>query len=786
MSDAPRGPSPVSTAHAIAVEVLTTGGPPRVEDHHLLIGDTTFVGNRAIEGCAHAFFVTSIEAHANIKSIDVRDAKDAPGVLAVLTGHDHDLGVMPGSPRDYPPGTERPLLATDRVRFVGEPVVAIVAETEQAAVDAAELIYIDYDPLPPVIGLDAALGNQTRLFEHLDSNVIHTNAGGLAEVDFSDCEVIVEGTFINQRLAPCPLETRVAAAIWHDDRTLTFYASCQGVHPLQRGLASLYGLDLERVRVITDDVGGSFGAKARFHVEDLLVPLLARHVGRPVRWVPTRSHDMVGLGHSRAQRQHIRIGGRRDGTILAMQAHIEVDSGAYPVAAPALAANAGMVMPGPLNVPNAGWTTAAIVTNTTPTTAYRGAGRPEGGAMVDRAIDLFAAEIGVDPLQIRERNLIAADAMPWTNPTGVLYDSGDYPEALALVAELAGYEDLRREQAERRARGEATALGIGISSFIDRTAGVAGTEYGALELLDDGRFLVRTGSSPYGQGHHTTWATLVSERTGVPIDQIEVIHGDTSVIPRGGITGGSRSAQKAGSAVAIATDTVVAEAKSAAAQILEAAPIDIVLDLASGTFGVRGAPSAASVTWADIAALRHQSNEDGDPYQFACETDFDGETPTVPYGMYIAVVEVDLDTGAVDLLRVVTVDDAGTIIHPTIVQGQVHGGLGQAVGQALWEEFVYDDSGNPLTGNFMDYAFPSAAEMPSFECFLTEHAAPGNPLGAKGIAESGTIGGVPAVQNAVIDAVSHLGIRHIDLPLTPARVWKAIAEHRSGETSLAS
>ncbi len=751
-----------------------SGGPARVEDRHLLTGDTTFVANLDLPGCLSAHFVTSIHAHALINGIDVSEALQAPGIVDIITGSDHDLGEFPGNSPDYPEGTARPLLATDRVRFVGEPIVAIVAETQEQAADAAELVVIDYETLPVVIGFDAAASGEHLIFESAGTNVMHQASGGLADpIDFSGFEHVVTATFINQRLAPCPLEPRVAASVWGDDGRLTHYASCQGVHPIQKGLAAVYGLDPGDVRVITADVGGSFGAKARFYVEDLLLPLLAKRAGRPVRWVPTRSQDMIGLGHSRAQRQTITIGGDRYGRILGMEAHIEVDCGAYPVAGPILAKNAGMVMPGPMDVSNVRWTTTALVTNTTPTTAYRGAGRPEGGAMVDRAIDLFAAEAGLDPLDVRRLNVLKPDQMPWTNPTGVLYDSGDYPEALELMARHVDYEAVRHEQANRQANGDTKALGIGLSSFIDRTAGVPGTEYGSLELLPDGRMRVLTGSSPYGQGHHTTWAMLVAERTGVPIEMIEVVHGDTDIVPRGGITGGSRSAQKAGSAVAIATDMLVDEARRAAADLLEAAEVDIVLDLATGRFSVAGSPAAASVGWAEVASLKSEPDAD-DGFGFKCETDYDQATPTVPYGMYAAVVEVDTDTGHVDLRRIVTVDDAGTMIHPTIVEGQVHGGLGQAIAQALYEEFVYDANGNPITANFLDYGIPSAAEFPSFESYLTEHPAPGNVLGAKGIAESGTIGGVPAVQNAVIDAIAYLGVSHIDLPITPERVWQAI------------
>ncbi|MFT7599274.1 MAG: carbon-monoxide dehydrogenase large subunit [Acidimicrobiales bacterium] len=750
----------------------------RVEDPRLLKGDTTFVGDIDLDNALVAHFVTSIEAHALIISIDTSEAASMPGVVDVLTAADvAHLGPMPGSPPNYPEGTERSLLAADRVRFVGEPVAVIVAESEAEAADAAEAVVVNYEPLPALVRLEDSETSDVKLFPELGTNVMVTETMG-DEVDFSDCEVVVEAVFVNQRLAPCPLETRTAASMWTEDGRLVHYASCQGVHPIQKGLSTYYGLDPSQVRVLTSDVGGSFGAKSRFYPEDLALPLLAKRAGRPVRWTPHRSADMVGLGHSRAQRHTIKLGGDRDGTMKAWEIHVLGDCGAYPVAGPALARNACMVLPGPFRVPRHRWTYTTVVTNTTPTVAYRGAGRPEGGAHIDRAVDLFAAEIAMDSLAVRRKNLLRADELPFTNVTGLFYDSGDYHEALELMVSEVGYDAVKVEQAQRRADGSSKALGIGLSTFIDRTAGVPGAEYGSIELKPDGGFRVLTGSSPYGQGHYTTWSMLVAERTGVPFEKIEIVHGDTDIVPKGGITGGSRSAQKAGTAVAIATDTMVIEAKQTAADLLEAAVGDVVLDIASGSFHVAGSPSAASTGWAEVAvamAAERKPPEADDDWGFKCETEYEPEGPTVPYGAYAAVVEVDTETGEVELLRMVTVDDAGTILNPMIALGQVHGGVGQAIGQALYEEFVYDDNGNPLTSNFLDYAFPSAAEMPSFDSHLTENPSPQNPLGFKGIAESGTIGGVPAVQNAVIDALSHLGIRHLDLPVTPQRVWEALS-----------
>ncbi len=752
--------------------------PLRVEDPKLLRGDTSFVADLPLPNSAVVTYVTSVMAHAEITSIDVDEALASPGVLAIITAADlaeAGMGPVPGHLPMFPAATERPVLASTIARFVGEPIVAIVAEGHAEAADAAELVVVDYEPLSAVVGFDAALSDATVIYPDHGSNTIYGDSGG-AETAFVADDVIVETTISNQRLAPCPIETRVAAAWWDGER-LVHHASCQGVHPQRAMLAAWYGMDKKEIRVTTADVGGSFGAKARMYPEEMLLGFLSKRVGRPVRWTPTRSQDMTGLGHSRNQRQEVKITGKADGTITALDAHIITDCGAYPIAAAHMAKNTGVMLPGPLAIDQVTWRTTAVVTNTTPMVAYRGAGRPESGALLDRAVDLFAAEIGMDPIDVRRKNLVLASAMPHTNPSDVVYDSGDYPLILEQLAGHVGYDEIRARQAEQRAAGGVKLLGVGLSVFVDRTAGVAGTEYGSLQLNADGSMKVLTGSSPYGQGHYTTWAQLVSQRTGVPMDRIEIFHGDTDVVPRGGITGGSRSAQKAGSAVAIATDQLVAEASKFAADMLEAAPGDVVIDTDSGQFHVAGSPSAASVGWVEIAAARSAAAiADGDDGEiaFACETDFDTEGPSVPYGAYAAVVEIDTETGAIDLQRMVSVDDAGTMINETIVRGQVHGGIGQAIGQALYEEFVYDADGNPTTSNFMDYGIPGPTEMPSFESHLTETPSPNNPLGAKGIAESGTIGAVPAVQNAVIDALAHLGVRHIDLPVTPLKVWMAL------------
>jgi len=768
----------------------------RTEDRHLLVGDTSFVGDVDLPGALHVVYVTSTVAHARIV-VDVAEARRAPGVVAVVTAADHDVAPLAPMVADAPEVMVRPLLADGVVRFVGEPIVAVAAETRAEAEDAAALVEVDYDPLPVVVRPEDAVRDEVLLFPDAGTNVVARNAGGApAPLDLSDCEVVVEADFVNQRVAPCPIETRIAASVWTEDGRLLHYASCQGAHPIRNQLADVHGLDPSQIRVVTSDVGGSFGAKGRAYPEELLLPVLAKRTGRPVRWVPDRSDDMVGLGHSRAQRQHVRIGGRRDGTIVGLEVHVVADCGAYVGIAANLANNTGNLLPGPYRIERVAWTNECVLTNTTPITAYRGAGRPEAAAIADRAVDRFAAEIGMDAVEVRRRNLLTADEFPWASPTGLTYDSGDYHRALDAALEAVGYDDLRREQAARRDRGDSKLLGIGLSVFIDRTAGVPGSEYGAVELRPDGSVLVKTGASPYGQGHYTAWAMLVADRTGLPMDRIQVFHGDTDVVPRGGVTGGSRSAQKAGTAVAQATDALVAEARRIAADHLEASVDDVVLDVAAGRFHVAGAPGATTVGWAEVAAqvavrgiagvgsasdqpaAERQASPKGPSQSDAvlkCETDFAGEGPTFPFGAYVAVVEVDTETGFLTLERIVTVDDAGNVLNPLLALGQVHGGLGQGIAQGMFEEFVYDDDGNPLTSTFADYGIPTARDLPSFESTLQETPSPNNPLGFKGIAESGTIGGPPALQNAAVDALAHLGVTHLDLPVTPERIWRALS-----------
>jgi carbon-monoxide dehydrogenase large subunit len=743
----------------------------RREDQRILTGNARYVSNLDIPGAAFVLYVTSTVAHGRILSVDVSDARAMPGVLGVFTAGDIDVGPYPLGDPTAPAAITRPLLAGDTVHFVGEPIAVIVSETREAGADAASLVMVDIDPLAAVPNLEAAVGGDVLLYPELGSNVVKQDEGGAPEAEalIDRCEVVVRATFRSPRVAPCPLETRAGASRWEEDGRLTHWSACQGPHPIRALLASIYDLPADRIRVIAPDVGGSFGAKARAYPEEALLPWLARQVGRPVRWMPTRSDDMVGLGHSRSQLQHVALGGSRDGTLEALSLRVVADAGAYPMSAPLLARNTGLLSPEIYRIAKVHWRTEVVVTSTTPVTAYRGAGRPEAAAVTERAVDLFALEIGMDPVELRRRNLLGSMQFPYTTPTGLVYDSGDYEPMLDRALDAAGYEQLRREQARRRAEGCPTQLGIGVAMFLDRTAGFAGTEYARTELRSDGSVLVATSSTPHGQGHHTVWAMLVADRTGISLEKIEVVHGDTDLIPHGSTTGGSVSAQRAGSAVALAADQLVEMGRQVAADLLEAAVEDIILDVSgSAQFYVAGSPSTV-LNWDDIALAGSSSSDTA----LACESDC-SSSATFPAGAYVAVVEVDTETGEVKVKRLVTVDDAGTILNPLLAEGQVHGGAAQGIAQSLIEEFVYDEAGNPLTSNFADYGVISAPELPAFECFTVETPSPNNPLGAKGIGESGAIGAPPAVQNAVIDALRPFGVTHIDMPCTPQRVWHAM------------
>ena len=600
------------------------------------------------------------------------------------------------------------------------------------------------------------------LFPEHGSNVV-MRFESPTTANFDGCEVVVAERIANQRLTAAPIEGRSGAAWWTDDGRLVHYSACQGAHPTKALLAEIYGLDPAQVRVVVPDVGGGFGAKSRTYPEELALGWYARAVGRPVRWTETRSENMVAMPSGRAQLQYARLGGTRDGRITAYQLDVVQDAGAFPLIGASLPGLTQRMATGVYHLDNVGFSGVSVVTNTVSTTAYRGAGRPEAAVAIERMVDRFAAEIGMDPAEVRRRNYVAPFNEPYTTGVGTVYDVGDYPASLRRALETAGYDELRAEQAGRRAAADPLALGIGLATYVEVTAAIQTPELASVELDDDGGLIATSGATPYGQGHDTTWAMLVADATGVPLERIRVVHGDTDLVESGGLTVGSRSVQLAGTAIAGATSRLVDAARQRVAERLEADVADVVLDVEHGRFHVAGTP-ARSVSWAELV----------DGHRLAADFTFAPPMPTYPFGTHVSVVEVDTETGRVWLRRHVAVDDAGTLINPLLAEGQIHGGIAQGAAQALLEEVHYDDDGQPKTTNFADYPVISAAELPSFELAPMQTPTFANELGAKGVGESGTIGSIPSVYNAVIDAIAHLGVRHLETPLTPERIWRAI------------
>jgi carbon-monoxide dehydrogenase large subunit len=741
----------------------------RAEDPRFLTGGDRYIDNLEIDGALHVVYVRSSVAHARF-TVDLDGARHAPGIVAVYAAPDVDLppDQLP-NPR-VPEVMAQPAVAIDTVRFVGEIVAIVVGSSRAAAVDAAEAVVVDYEPLPVVVDPEVALTEGTPLlFPEAGTNVA-IEAGFRRGDDFFDgCDVVVRQRIVNQRLAPCPLEVRSSAARPETDGRLTVWSCTQGPHGTRRALARRLGLEPDRLHVVTPDVGGGFGAKGGAAPEEVLLPWLALRLGRPVRWTETRTESMQTLVHGRGQIQYAELGGTRDGRMLAYRLRILQDAGAYPTNGAMLPFLTRLMAPGVYDLANVDVAIASVATNTCPVEAYRGAGRPEATAAIERIVDVYAAEIGHDPAEVRSANLLAPDAFPHVTPTKAHYDSGDYGVALERVMESAGYAALREEQRARRSRGDRRVLGVGLSVYVEITNGGGEGDYGSVEVTHDGGAIVRTGTSAHGQGHDTVFAMLAHDETGIPFDRIEVRHGDTDDVPRGNGTGGSRSLQAGGPPIVASAQEVARVGQAVAAELLEANPLDMVLDLERGEFHVAGTPSRA-VTWADVA--RRYATDEG--RALLVERDVEPEGATFPFGAHVAVVEIDLDTGHVELVRHVALDDCGRVMNPLIVTGQVHGGVAQGAAQALWEEVRFDADGNPLTATLLDYAFPSAAEFPSFERVVMETPTARNALGAKGIGEAGTIGATPAVQNAVVDALAHLGVRHVDMPCTPERVWRAI------------
>ena len=751
----------------------------RLEDPTLLTGDGKYVDDLRETGMLHVALVRSPVAHGDISSIDIGDAESMPGVVAVFhAGNDLGMPAMQGFPM-LPPDYNRPIFAADRVRFVGDIIAAVVAETQAQANDAAQEIFADIEPLPAIIDpRDGLKPDAPLLFPATGSNVCfatHFPPEGGGDDPCAGADAIAEVEMVSQRLAGVPMENNGVVCVPEDGGGLTMWVSHQAPHSVHAGYAPMLGLEPDKLRIVCPWVGGGFGPKAAGYAEHLIAGKAALVLGKPVKWAEARSENMVSMVHGRDYVMKARLGVNNDGKIVGFDGEVVAAGGAYPAIGAILPMLTQMMSVGVYEIPNVRFDAKTVLTNNTTVGAYRGAGRPEATQLIERVLDVAADKIGMDPAEIRRVNFMQPDTFPRTTITGANYDSGEYEKALDAVLEASNYQDLLRQQAERRASGDTKQLGIGVSAYVEVTAPVGlHVEFGACEINDDGSATVFAGTSVHGQGHATAFAMLASDVLGIPMEKITLVNSDTARVPRGSGTLGSRSLQTAGSAIHIASNGVLDRAKQIAAHMLEASADDI--EVGDGGLQVAGVP-ANVVSWADLAAASKDASRlpDGvDPGPLRHELDFDGQDSTFPFGAHVSLVEVDTETGGVKMLRHFAVDDCGRILNPMLVRGQQHGGIAQGAAQALYEQVMYDGDGNPITSNVMDYAIPSAAELCSFDTSNTQTDSPRNPLGAKGIGESGTIGSTPAIQNAVIDAVSHLGVTHIDMPCTAERVWQAI------------
>jgi len=747
----------------------------RVEDPRFIRGEGRYIANLAVPpGTLHVAFVRSPIPHGRLEGVDVAEARAMPGVVAVYTAADLDLPAIPAGLRMVPAEANRPVLATDTVRMVGELVAVVVAETERQAVDAADTVWPEIDPIDGVAGVvEAATDDAPRLFPEVGTNVMWDTNPDMATGPLTGAEVTIKTRFVNQRLAAVPLEGNATLAIPTPDG-LDVYLGSQNVFGHRREMGHVLGLENHELRIVVPDMGGGFGAKFAAYPEQIATAAVARKLNRPARWIETRTENLAAMYHGRDQVQDVELGATSDGRIVGLRVTFWQNAGAYPTFGTYSPYMTAKMASGVYAIPTIETRIISVATNTAPTHAYRGAGRPEATAMIERAVDMLARRLDMDPAELRRVNLIGADAFPYRTPTKAEYDSGDYHMVLDRVLAMADYDGLRVEQARRRERNVRKQLGIGLSVYVEITAPFGGKEFARVEVHESGKVTAYSGTLSHGQGHATAYAQIVGSLFKIPHTDVTVIQGDTARVARGEGTGGSRSLQLGGSAVLGAGEAVVDKAKAIMAHLLEASAEDIVV-MDGGRLGVAGVPDTAR-TWAELATLANERDALPDELEPGLEADFDFDQPgsSFPFGAHVTVVEVDTETGETELLTVFAVDDCGTIFNRLLVYGQIHGGIEQGAGQALLEHFVYDPEGYPLTGNLTTYMIPNSTTVPKVRLSPTETPTPLNPLGAKGIGESGTIGSTPSVQNAVIDAVSYLGIDHIDMPLTPQRVWQAI------------
>ena len=775
-------------------------GIRRREDPRLITGRASYTDDIKLPGMLHAAILRSPYAHANITSIDVAAAQAQPGVVAVYTGADTE-GALNGLPCAWLiPGSDlktpaHPAIATDKVRYVGDAVAVVVAESRYQAEDALEHISVDYEPLGVVINpKDAAQDGAPQLHDDVPNNVAFTwaVAGGDADEAFAQADVTVSDTITLQRLIANPMEPRSAIAQWSAPMgELTLWSTTQNPH-IARFLTSVVtGVGEHKIRVIAPEVGGGFGSKIPYYADEAIAAFCSMRLGVPVKWTETRSENYLATTQGRDHVEEVEMAATSDGKITGLRATVYAGLGAYlSTASPGVPTILhGLMYSGPYDIPNISGTVYGVFNNGTPVDAYRGAGRPEATTLIERLVDLVAAEIGADPAEVRRKNFIPKFDNGHDVATGITYDSGDYEATLDACLAAANYGELRAEQS--RARDDGRCVGVGVSAYVEicglgpsQVAGAVGFQGGLWESAivrfhPTGKVNVMIGSSPHGQGEETTFAQIIANEVGVKVDDVEVIHGDTDLTPMGWGTYGSRTTAVSGAAVAVAVRRIKEKSRALAAHLLEAATEDI--DYEDGRFFVKGSPDQHK-TIQDIALMANVAWNMPEGMEPGLEASafYDPPNFTFPFGTHVAVVEVDPDTGRIALQQYYAVDDCGVQINPMIVEGQVHGGIVQGVGPALWEGVVYDDQGQPLTGTMQDYALPRADALPEFNVQSNETPSPHHPLGVKGIGEAGTIASTCTVYNAVMDALRPLGVNRVDMPLTPEKVWRAINDARNG------
>jgi len=763
----------------------------RKEDARLITGQTNWTDNIVLPGLLHMAFLRSPHAHAKITRVNVAPARSQPGVIAAFSGADFEdeQGSLPCAWPVTPDIVipNHPPMAVDEVRYVGEAVAVVVARDRYEAADALEAIEVDYEPLPPVLDMRTALDEDSpKVHEAGNKSFVWPFANGDIEAAFSGAPVVLERTYRQQRLIPCAMEPRAVVA-WCEGDEFTIWSATQIPHVLRVMLALVTGIPEQNIRVIAPDVGGGFGSKLQVTAEEVLAMLVTRKLGRPVKWTESRSEGNMTVHHGRDQWQKIRIAADSDGRIRGLDVDLLADMGAYlMLVTPGIPLLGAFMYNAIYKMDALAFKCTGVFTTKMPTDAYRGAGRPEATFAIERIMDELAVELGMDPLELRERNWIKHEEFPFTTIAGLTYDSGNYEAATAKAKDLFGYDQLRAEQAERNAQGDPVRLGIGISTFTEMCGlapsrvlgslsyGAGGWESASIRMLPTGKVEVVTGSSAHGQGHETAWSQIVSDQLGVPFEDIRVLHGDTQISPKGMDTYGSRSLAVGGMALVGACDKVIEKAKVIAAGMMEASADD--LEWTPGRFSVRGDPDK-SVTIGEVALATFAAHNLPEGVEPSLDSDhiYDPENFSFPHGTHLCAAEVDTETGMVTIRSYVAVDDVGKVVNPLIVEGQVHGGIAQGIAQALYEEAVYDDAGNLLTTTLADYLVPSAADLPSYVTSRTETPSD-NRLGVKGVGEAGTIASTPAVVNAIIDALHPLGVRDVTMPCSPEHVWRAIQD----------